>query len=94
MPIFLMGILQWVIVSSIARVLAGVTLAVVAQTFLADYATDALASMLYSIQSMPSVALQLMLLSGIGQVITILGSALITRTTIVMAAKTFGIGID
>lgn len=87
-------ILQWVIVSTLARIFAGITLAIVAQTFLADYALDMLAQAVSSLNALPSIAGSIMLLTGIGQCITVLGTALLTRITIVASAKAFGITLS
>jgi hypothetical protein len=94
MPAILFTLLQWVIVSTLARVFAGITLAVVAQTFLTDYALDTLATAVSTLNGMPSAVGQIMLLTGLGQCITVLGTALITRVVIVTSAKAFGIGLS
>lgn len=94
MPLVLYTIMQYVIVSTLARVFAGITLAVIAQTFLADYALDMLGDAVTTLNGLPSVAGSIMLLTGIGQCITVLGTALLTRISIVASAKAFGISLS
>lgn len=93
MPAILYTILKWVIVSAFARVLAGLVISTVAMTWLGDYANDALGYAVSSISALPAGVGQIVLMTGIGQVISIIGSALITRAVIVSSANTFGIGL-
>lgn len=87
------SILKWAIVSSIARVLAGLVITTVSLAWLGDYANQALGYAVTSIGNLPGEVGQIVLMTGIGQALSIIGSALITRAVIVSAANTFGIGL-
>jgi len=86
-------ILRWVIVSTFARIFAGIGLSLTAQYFLSGYANDALSSMVMTVNNMGGNVGQLFLLMGFGSFLTIVGTALLTRITIVSTAKIFGITV-
>lgn len=86
-------LLKWVIVSTVARLFAGIGIALTSQAFLTSYANDALLAMVGLVNGMGGDVGQLFLMMGFGSFLTIVGTALLTRVTIVQTAKIFGVNV-
>jgi len=86
-------VIRWTIVSTLARIFAGIGISLTAQYFLTDYANDALQGIVMQVNNMGGDVGQLFLLMGFGSFLTIVGSALLTRVAIVQSAKIFGINL-
>jgi len=86
-------VIRWTIVSTLARIFAGVGISLVSQFFLTDYANDALQGIVGTVNNMGGDVGQLFLMMGFGSFLTIVGSALLTRVAIVQSAKIFGINV-
>lgn len=94
MHAILMLVIRWTIVSTLARIFAGIGISLVAQTFLTSYANDALQAIVGTVNNMGGDVGQLFLMMGFGSFLTIVGSALLTRVAIVQSAKIFGINVQ
>jgi len=90
----LASMLKWVIISTTARMFAGIGLALTSQAFLTSYANDALLAMVGLVNGMGGDVGQLFLMMGFGSFLSIVGTALLTRVTIVQAAKVFGVTVE
>lgn len=91
MSALLATLLRWVIVSSLARIFAGIGLAVTSQIFLAGYVNDALSAMVSTVNNVGGDSGQMFLMLGVGQFLSIVGTAFVTRVAIVQTAQIFGI---
>jgi len=88
---FLKQLLFYVLGSALARVLAGAGLAVATAPFISDFVDDALANAVTSVGLLDPALLNLILLAGIGDALSIIGSALVARVTIVTASAFVGV---
>jgi len=75
------------------RLLVGSGLTLLTAATLAPMVDSLLAAAVSSLSSLPAAALQLALLSGVGQAMNILGSALVARVALNAASKFVGVGI-
>lgn len=91
MVAILWRIAAWALGGAIARMLTGAGLAVFTYTMVVDYVRDALD---YGVSILQGVAggavLQLLVLFGVAEALTIVGSALLTRATVVGMAAFIG----
>lgn len=81
----------WVLSGMIARMLLGAGLTVLTFSLAYPYVEQLLNYGADALSSVPSAILQLALLTGIGEFITIVGSALLTRAAIKAASVGMGI---
>jgi len=86
----LMRIITWATASGLGRVLTGLGIGVVTHVAVGGLITSYLNSASSSVGSMPANITQVLLLMGIGQYLSIVGVALLTRAAIQQAIKTFG----
>jgi hypothetical protein len=94
MGAMLSTVFAWIIGSNIAKLFAGVGVAIVSQVFLTGYINDALSSIVGQTNGLPSDVLSVLKMLGFGQFISIIGSAFLTRVSIMQAAKTFGLTVS
>lgn len=85
----LIGILIWLVGSVIARVLLGAGLAIGFHVWVTDAVEGFLASVVSSINGMGAAG-QIILMSGAGSALSIIGGALVARATIVAAGIWIG----
>ena len=86
MPRGIGGILEKVLGNGAARVLTGAGLSVAGYAAITVAITAALAALTSSFSALPSAMLNIILLSGAGQAISIIGAAMLTRAAINSAA--------
>jgi uncharacterized SAM-binding protein YcdF (DUF218 family) len=86
----LLRIISWATASGLGRILTGLGIGVVTHVAIGGLITSYLNSASSSVGSMPSNIAQVLLLMGIGQYLSIVGVALLTRAAIQQAIKTFG----
>jgi hypothetical protein len=91
MSAILATLLRWIIVSSVARIFAGIVLSVTSQVFLASYANDALNAITSQANNMAGDVGKMFLMLGFGSFLSIVGTAFVTRIAIVQSAQIFGI---
>ena len=91
MHAFLALVIRWTIVSTLARIFAGVGLSITSQYFLGGYVDDALNGIMQQFNNLGGNVGQLFLMMGFGSFLTIVGTAFMTRITIIQTAKIFGI---
>jgi hypothetical protein len=84
-------IMPWIIGSQFAKMMTGVGIAVVSHAFLSGYVDDMLAAIVNQVNGLGSDVLNIFLMLGFGQFLSILGSAFLTRVTVQQMAKTWGI---
>lgn len=94
MGAFLSTIMTWVIGSNLAKLFTGIGVAVVSQIFLTGYVDSALTAITSQMGSLSSDVGNLFKMLGFGQFLSIIGSAFLTRVTIMQASKTFGITVS
>lgn len=92
MVMLLRSLAVWVLGGMIARLLVGAGVTLLTASFLGGLAEDMLA---YAVQALGQggVPFQILLLTGIGQGVSIIGSAILTRLSIVAGARVIGIKI-
>lgn len=93
MPALIYGALAWAMAGLIPTLLLGAGLAIVTYVGLSplvEAGLDAAVSKLTG-SGLPDVALQLALLSGLGEALSIIGSAILTRLAISAAANVAGL---
>jgi len=81
----------WIIGSNVAKLFAGVGIAIVSQVFLTGYVEDALSSITSSFGGVSGNVGNIFLMLGFGAYLSIIGSAFLTRVTVQQMAKTWGI---
>lgn len=86
----LLRIITWATASGLGRILTGLGIGVVTHVAVGGLITSYLNDASASFGSMPSAVVQIILLMGVGQYLTIVGVALLTRSAIQQAIKTFG----
>lgn len=86
MPRGIGGILEKVLGNSAARVLTGAGLSVASYGAITVAITASLGALTSSFSALPSAMLNIILLSGAGQAISIIGAAMLTRAAINSAA--------
>lgn len=94
MPAIIFALLQMWATGLIARLLIGGGLTVLVGAAMDVTLTAMLNQVVSNISGMPSVALQLLLLGGVGTAISIIGGALITRAVVNMAGKVMGVKLN
>jgi hypothetical protein len=88
---FLLGLITWALSGFIARIMLGAGLTFVTALTLVPLVRGALETTASFLEGMPSAAAQLALLGGVGEFLTIIGSALLTRAAIRAAMAGLGI---
>jgi len=86
MPSGIGSLLQKTLGNSVARVLTGAGLSVASYGAITVAITAALSALTSSFSALPSAMLNIILLSGCGQAISIIGAAMLTRAAINSAA--------
>jgi len=82
MPSGIGSLLQKTLGNSAARVLTGAGLSVASYGAITVAISTALAALTSSFSALPSAMLNIILLSGVGQAISIIGAAMLTRAAI------------
>lgn len=90
----LYGALAWAVSGLIPMILVGAGMSLVVFTFIEPLIQDLLNSAANYVGGLPEIALQLILLSGVGEALSIIGSALLTRVAIVMASNVAGLKVN
>jgi len=91
MPALFSTFLGWVMVSNFAKIFVGLGIALTAQVFLTDYINDLLLAIVGTVNTAASDVANLFMLMGFGSFLSIVGSAMLTRVTIVQASRIAGI---
>lgn len=91
MMAFLYGLLAWASAGLIQRVLLGAGLTLIVYSGVSELAESLLNSISGSLGQLPTAIYQLAMLSGIGDAISILGSAVLSRIAISMASSIVGL---
>lgn len=91
MPALIYSALAWMATGLIPLILVGAGLTLVSFTALMPLVEAFFNEAVNNISGLPQTALQLMLLGGFGEVLSILVSAVLTRLTISTASSFFGI---
>ncbi len=94
MGALLQTIMAWIIGSNVAKLFAGVGVAIVSQVFLTGYINDALSAIVGQTNGLSADVLNIFKMLGFGQFLSILGSAFLTRVTIMQASKSFGMTVS
>lgn len=92
MPAVLVAFVTWALGSFIARILIGASLTLLLATGFDVAVRTFLNQAAGYIGSAPNVALQLMLLSGVGTALSLLGGAILSRIVLQAGARVIGIG--
>lgn len=88
---FLYGLVAWAASGLVARLLVGAGLTVVVYAGFDVAVQGLLDDVVLSMQSLPADILALALLSGIGQALGVLGSALLARVALTFAGNLAGL---
>lgn len=88
---FLLKILQFAIGSAIAKLLVGAGIAAVTYRGLSTLVPPLLDGFVNSLNDVSSEALNIILIAGLGEAITIIGSAAIARATLAAATSSIGL---
>lgn len=91
MKALLFGIIAWASSGLLARVLVGAGLTLVVYSGVSAGVESLLQQAASSMSGMPTAVVQLAMLSGVGQALSILGSALMTRVGLTMAGNIAGL---
>lgn len=92
MPALLYRILGWALGGAIARMLTGAGLAIFTYTQVVGLVTDALEYAVTVLQGTASASvIGLLMLFGVGDALSMIGSALLTRATIVGLSAFIGV---
>jgi len=91
---FLYGALAWALTGLIPMILVGAGMSLVVYTFVEPMIEGLLNDSAAAIGGLPEIAAQLILLSGVGESMSILGSALLTRVAITMASNVAGLKMN
>jgi len=87
MPAVLVSIIVWALGSAVARILAGAGLAIGSYAVISDYVDGALSALTSSILSLGGAG-SLLYLAGIGEALSIIGSAILASAAL-MSARIF-----
>lgn len=85
--------LQWFSKGGIAQMLAGAGMSVIVSQGLDLMVSDSLAVAIGHINDLPPIALQFALMAGIGDALSIVGSAILTRVAMVAAGNIMGVAM-
>lgn len=88
---FLIGLVTWALSGFVARIMVGAGLTFITATTLTALVESALGDIAGGMSGLPSAALQLALLGGVAQFLSIIGSALLTRAAIRAAMAGLGL---
>ncbi len=88
---FIYGALAWAMSGLIPTLLVGAGLSLVTFTALNPLIESMLESAASSLNGLPLAAVQWTLLAGVGDALSILGSAILTRLSIVAASNALGL---
>lgn len=91
MKALLFGVLSWAMSGAIANLLVGAGLTLVVYSGVSGAVEALLSNAASLLGGLPADVMQLALLSGVGDALSILGSAILTRVTLVMASNIAGI---
>jgi len=87
----LYGVLGWAMTGLIPTVLVGAGLSLATYTGLSPLIDSMLQNAVNSLSGMPLEAVQWTLLAGVGEALSILGSAILSRLTIVSLTSALGL---
>lgn len=87
----LFGIVSWAMSGLIPMILVGAGMSLVLYAGIQPLIEGLLNDSASAINGLPEIALQLLLLTGVGEALSILGSAILTRFAITMASNVAGI---
>lgn len=91
MKTMLFGLIAWASSGLLARILVGAGLTLVVYSGVSVGVQSLLQQAASSMSGMPTAIVQLALLSGVGEGLSILGSALLTRVGLTMAGNIAGL---
>lgn len=80
MPAFLVGVLTWFLTGLVARVLLGAGLSIASYVLIEDFVNDGLVAATGYLGGLGDIG-QLMFLAGLGDALSIIGSALVVAVT-------------
>lgn len=82
----------WLLANSLARILTGATLTLVTATWVGGYVNSLLSSLANQWSGVSADTLAFLAYSGVGNYLSIVGSAIVARVAITAAAGVLGIG--
>lgn len=91
MASLLSGVLTWFLASSLAKVLLGSGLVLATATFIGGAVEAALNYVSSAWSGMPSAILQILALGGLGQVLSIVGGAILAKSALLAASEIVGV---
>jgi|GEM_PF-2322250 hypothetical protein len=91
MPALLYGILSWAMSGFLANILVGAGISVLVFTGFSPMIESFLNDAISQLNGLPQIAIQFFLLSGAGDALSMMGSALLTRVAMDAAAISFGL---
>lgn len=94
MPAFLYGLLSWMAAGLVQRVLVGAGITLVVFTGTESMVESALNSIGAKFGALPSTVAQIAMLAGVGEFLTLLGAALLTRLAIDAAMNIAGFKVN
>lgn len=80
--VLLKGIIVWVLAGAVARILAGAGLAIGTYALLSDYLDSFLAYLTNELSGLPADFASILWIAGVGDAISIIGSALVAVAAI------------
>lgn len=87
-------IAQWLLAGGIAQSLAGAGITIVSAAWVGSYVDDLMAQLAAGLSNISGVALALMSMGGIGQALTVIGSAIVARVTWKTASQLIGLKLS
>lgn len=89
--VFLKGLMVWVLAGTLTRVLIGAGLALVTFSVLDDLVTGFLGQVSTYVGALPSAVLEILVMMGAGDALSVVGSALLTVATMKAASMVLGV---
>jgi uncharacterized protein DUF2523 len=90
----LYGVLAWAMGGLVQTMLVGAGLSLVVYAALSPLIEGFLQDAVFALNGLPQVAVQFLLLAGVGEALSILGSAILTRLAISSAANVAGLKVS
>lgn len=84
-------IAQWFVAGGIAQALTGAGITIVSAAWVGSYVDDLMAEVASGLSNIGGLALTFMAMGGIGQALTVIGSAIVARVTWKAAAQLIGL---
>jgi hypothetical protein len=91
MHALLYGVIAWAMGGAIARFLVGAGLSVVVYTGITTGVTALLDNAVTAVGGLPADILSLVLLTGVGESLSIMGAAILSRVALAMAGNVAGL---